>query len=71
MLDIPFQTHRRAASSEVRLRAPGSIPRLWSELPPPVQLQIAKQIAVLARRMMAHRSTPPEEGCRADSVDGH
>jgi len=45
MLDHPHLVHPRALSSKRVPQTSASVPRLWPNLPIPVQIQLAKQMA--------------------------
>ena len=47
-------------------QAQASVPRLWPAPPVPVQIQLAKRMAKLPRRMTPQRPVPIREGSRAD-----
>jgi hypothetical protein len=63
MLDHPDVIHPRALRLEGVRRTSASVPRLWPNLPIPVQIQLAKQMAQLLSRMMT-------EGRHADRDKG-
>jgi hypothetical protein len=51
MLDHPHLVHPRALRSKSVPPILARVPRLWPNLPIPVQIQLAKQIAQLLSRM--------------------
>jgi hypothetical protein len=63
MLDHPHLIDPRALRLKGVPRKSASIPRLWPNLPIPVQIQLAKQMAQLLSRMMT-------EGRHADRDKG-
>jgi hypothetical protein len=63
--------HRRVASPPLSPavrndRLPADTPRPWPDLPPEAQMQIARIIAGLLRRMLAARLRPETGATRAD-----
>jgi hypothetical protein len=56
MLDHPHLVHPRALRSRGVPSIPAAVPRLWPNLPIPVQTQLAKHIALLLSRMTTEES---------------
>ena len=70
MLDRPNVIQPRALRyPEVPLIST-AVPRLWPDLPIPAQMQVARQLAQMVRRMKAPCSPPTKEGNDADHNDG-
>ena len=63
MLDHPHLVHPRALRSRRVPLIPARVPRLWPNLPIPLQIQLTKQMAELLSRMMT-------EGRHADRDKG-
>jgi hypothetical protein len=70
MLDRPNLIQRRALRYPEVPPISTAAPRLWPDLPILAQIQVARQLAQMLRRMTPPRSPPTKEGNDADHNDG-
>ena len=70
MLDRPNVIQPRALRSSKVPLISTAVPRLWPDLPIPAQIQVARQLAQMLRRMKPPRSPPTKEGNDADHNNG-